>query len=407
MERFSVKKARGIEDFRRVESLCKDAFPGNEVALAVRDLYTCSSDDRFTCLIAEDMHDESIAGCIFLLHTPVMYEGHQLASCELNFLASRSDLSGTGVASTLINSFFNESSRQGYAVVLLEGIPHYYRKYGFNYAIPIQKQVLDVKNLNYQPAEAVGVRRAKTSDLEFIRCCHEKDAEKIALLSVVTHARLKRQIECYKSDLMRMEYFIIEIEGIPSGYFAIEPDESEMIVTNISSSVSFSCMDGLISHIIDRKLGEVINQDRIVFRIAEGTKPHTYLRMLGAIEESNYARQVRITDIDKLFRSIAPVLEKRVSSSCFASETVSFQLNDFSNLYEIVFRCSKMSFVRRKFVLTTEFNLPPQALVKLVFGDADYWSIKNILPDCHIDKRLIPFAEILFPRMNHSVFRSF
>ncbi len=407
MERVSVRKAKSTGDFEQVEQLCRKAFPSDEVALAASDLHRCSSDEFFTCLLATDNYDDSVAGCVFLLDTPVMYEKLQLPACELNFLASRPDMSGTGVASALINKLSEESKSKGYVAVFLEGIPHYYRRHGFDYAVPLQKQYLDLRESDLPCDSNYTLRDAELQDVDFIRNCREGGAETTGLMSVLSEPLLKRQINCYGSSLLRVDYLLIESDGKPVGYVAVEPSEHEVIVLDIGGAVSFSCMNSLITHLVKTRVERVGEKNRITFRLAEHAKPHTYLRMLGATEESNYARQVKIIDTERLFELIRPVLERRVRNSCFAEEMVEFQLNDFRNRYEISFSCSRMSFEKREFELTTEFNLPHQALVKLVFGDTDYWSIKKILPDCHIDKRLIPFAEILFPRMNHSVFRSF
>lgn len=63
-----------------------------------------------------------------------------LKAAEMGHVGTLPEYRGRGLIRRLIDEYHKEAQRQGYDIAVIEGIPYFYRQFGYEYAIPLLEE---------------------------------------------------------------------------------------------------------------------------------------------------------------------------------------------------------------------------------------------------------------------------
>ena len=117
-----------------------------------------------------------------------------LPYCEVGLVGTLEPWRGQGLASAMMAGCHADLRRRGALLTLIAGIPYFYRRYGYEYAIPLDAHHL--LELDQAPAEADGFafRLATASDAERLTCWRDESVAELGLASLRSPAIWRYQL---------------------------------------------------------------------------------------------------------------------------------------------------------------------------------------------------------------------
>ena len=117
-------------DWAELDTLLYDAFGGPQVPGLVRMIRESSEYEPELALVAEEA--DELVGVVLLSRLPLLGQhGRWWPVLVLSPLAVRPDRGRRGIGSALVGHALAVAERKGEALVVLEGDPGYYRRFGF------------------------------------------------------------------------------------------------------------------------------------------------------------------------------------------------------------------------------------------------------------------------------------
>jgi hypothetical protein len=390
------------------------------VDLMVRDLmdgrHPTTSYKDF--LVVEDTQAHKIISSIMLISQKWKYE-------DIPFGVGRIELVGTDPAYRkrgLIREQFNvvhELSRQkGESVQIITGIPNYYRQFGYEMALDLEGGrsgfVEQVPKLPEGIEEPFLIRPAEEKDIPFLIELSRAGGKRNEITCVYDERQWKYEISRKREgDLERMAYSIIEArDGKPVGAF----NHVTQLWGGYLISMFFEVKPGVswlpIFPVVLRRMiqngneiGAKTNKKLIAYGIWLGTEHPAYhiLPELLPRFKKPYAYYLRVADIPKFLRSIAPVLEDRLSHSIASGTTGELRISFYPKGVKLVFNEGILKSVDEweevPGVSDSMAGFPGLTFLQLLFGYRSLEELRKAFPDCIVNRKdnTQVLLEILFP----------
>ena len=130
-------------------------------------------------------------------------------------------------------------------------------------------------------------------------------------------------------------------------------------------------------------------------------------RNFGSVTLTGCQWLVHITDLISFLTKITPVLEKRLAASDCAGITRNVIINLFRQAYRLHILSGKIARVEALGFVDASMGadggdlcIPPEALVRLVFGYRGLEELRDAWPDLVIKPECRRIIEVLFPKMD-------
>lgn len=352
--------------------------------------------NRNNNIIFAGKHNNKIISTITLIDFPINYFGIIIKSAELGLVATDESYRGKGINSVITDIYHKRLNEENYLISVIEGIPYYYRKFGYNYSVKMGGEKLELKNLETKKDDSVNLVPALKTDLEYIFETFVKTNK--GIYSHKNKEIFETQAFIYNNKELKNNAYIIYENNIKTGYFLI----SDNGVVKDISDMSFNSYENILDFIKSN-----YKIDEVYADIPYNNKFISFLKTKNSINDQHYAWQIRIMDDFKFLETIKPVLENRLFNSIFKNEEFDFNYNNFKYLINIKIKNSKISFIKKIFAESWDFNLSPQGAVKLFFGHNSIEEINEFLPDCMVIKKYKELIDVMFPKTNAFFYQSY
>ncbi|WP_425448327.1 GNAT family N-acetyltransferase [Dethiothermospora halolimnae] len=393
MNKINYGIAKTGKDFEGILKLVKEVFDDDTKKLAKDLMFNSPKKDRNIFFYAYDQIKEKYVGTICLIDVSVKFSGVKVKAAEYGIAATDKRYRGLGINQRLSEMFFDECVKGDYSITLLEGIPNFYRKYGFNYAVPMENESLNLSDIETNHYENIKIRKANKEDINLINKEHIKATDKLGFCKYKEKEIIDAQMHSYTSKVTTKEYYILEEDNNIKGYFTLN-DDNGIKVTDISYNLPFKFYEKVLSFLKKEK-----SMKQLSANIPNNTKFTKFLRIKGSKREGQYAWQLRIIDDYKFLKDIKSILESRLNKSIYKDEEIEFYYNNFKYLVKVAINNGKIHLEKQKRKGCFDFNLTSQGATKLFFGDKNMDEIKSFLPDCHVDQKYKNIVYILFPKL--------
>ena len=351
------------------------------------------------------------------------YEDIPLQNLELGWVGTLKEYRRRGFNRLLQTHFDSVLFNGKYDISTIQGIPYYYRQFGYDFVIPMDRTVWTRTNQippfdTKKPPEymKLKIRLAEKKDIPAMMELFDEHNRDL-LVYVPRTKELWEIQEKFKRQFENEFLTYVVIDGSKIiGYFRIvkkinkdrSPNKSTMTV--IESSIS--PFNGVL-RVLQFLYAEAV-QDDISLIGSLGPSFNTLSKVmenLGGIGKPWWKYQVRIPNMVTFLQKISPVLERRLLGTMFEGLTYDVIMNTFQNCYSLKFVDGKITDVSdlgpQQVNANQAFRAPPNDFARLVLGAYSIKEIEQNNIDFIVrgDVRLI--AETLFPKLESAIYLYF
>jgi N-acetylglutamate synthase-like GNAT family acetyltransferase len=310
-----------------------------------------------------------------------------LAVGQVELVAARKEYEHRGYVRALMHWCHERSRRRGHVTQVMIGIPYFYRRFGYVYAIPMHP---------YAPLEAlpdsdpaIDVRLATASDIPEMAALQERLQQSFDVFMphgeetwrwLVERAGTQQLVATRRHEIVGCARTTPFVGNEPMLVAEIASSDPAAVATILATACG---PDAARATSVELRPG--------VARLAE---------LLGAPQRADWY-YVRIPDVANLLAALRPELERRLQRSDFAAA---------DQLVELSFWESQLGFPianghvgpitaggpRQIIVSEGGSGLPPDAVAHLVLG-CGAAGLEGRFPDCYLGEQAV-LMQVLFPQ---------
>lgn len=388
------------EDIEQNLELMREAFgPDDGADVVVRKLV-----DHHSRMTPKDhfvfKHRGIMVASLNLIPEKWSIGGIPLKVAEMGCVCTLPEYRHRGLIRRLVNVFHKRVADLGYDLSILEGIPYFYRQFGYEYAIPLD--------------ERTRIRLDQIPDYEIkheVRPFIDKDIPKAMQFLKQTQRRFyvhsirdkqiwKMQQETGMAKEYKFEAYTVEKDGEMVAYIRTSDNPKEKIlmlneITDTDQPTAQAILRFLKDTGKQRGLETFSSQ-------ASYSDPFTeHLVAIGGVKRiPPYAWQIRVTDYVKMFKKMKLLFEKRLAASTYQHLTEKLNFNFRRYTVQMTVEDGAITEIQR--LETNEdrtIGLNPLAFTQLLLGHRSREELEMIYPDFGIRPSHKHLIDILFPKL--------
>lgn len=345
-------------------------------------------------------HRSRIVACLNIIPSRWSIGGVELKVSELGCVATLPDYRHQGLQRILQTEYHKQLSEEGYDLSAIEGIPYFYRQFGYEYALPLLEQV--TIRLDEVPDHNVvdEIRPFTKSDIPQASRLLKVAQEKFHVHTVRDTSIWKMQQETGMIAECKFDGYVVEKNEKTKAYFRVSynHDGKELVlreITDVSQGMAKSILAFL------RNIGTERGLKTLVATISYHEPFAEHIAAIGGMKKvPPYAWQLRVMDYAGMFQKMKPLFEKRLEESTYRdlTETVNF------NFYHFTIQLSVENGAIRKVqrLETSEdrsIRASPSVFTQLLFGYRNREELEGIYPDFMVRASHKHLVDVLFPKM--------
>lgn len=344
-------------------------------------------------------HKGRIVAALNLIPARWSLGGITLKIAELGCVATLPEYRHQGLQLRLMEAYHKRVSEQGYDLSAIEGIPYFYRQFGYDYALLLLEETKIRVDQIPDFEQKHRIRPFEDSDLATAMALLRKTQRKFLVHSIRDEGVWKMQHDTGLVAEFPFKQFAVEDNGEMAAYFRINerPETKDLIVNEVTE------VDQCISKSMLRFLKDMARKDGLDNLIVAASYHEPFVRQVvalgGIMSIPPYAWQVRVTDYERLFKKLKPLLEKRLAFSPYRrlSETLYFNFYRFT--IQLTVENGSINKVERTETSedrTMRFN--PRVFVKLLLGYISREELEKTYPDAMVRPSHKDLVDALFPK---------
>ena len=327
---------------------------------------------------------------------------------ELACVATLQEYRRRGLQRGLMAEYDNRVREQKYDVSAIEGIPFFYRQFGYEYALPLNEQI-SIK-LDEIPAceNKETIRSFEKRDLKKAMELLSKSQQKFYVHSIRDEKLWRLQQETRMVAENEFNSYSVEKNQAMIAYFRTSqnPKKKELClreITNVSPSAADSVMQFL------KREGLQNGFETLVCTISRDEPLAEHLMATGHAKQCRpYAWQIRISDHLTILRKMKALFEKRLESSDYNCLTRVVNLNFYRYTIQLAIEKGRITHIENVedcMNKTVRFN--PNVFPQLLLGYRSREELEKICPDFIVQPACRRLIDILFPKKSsfiHTVY---
>jgi predicted N-acetyltransferase YhbS len=351
-------------------------------------------------VMVEDEHTGAIASTTCLIPWQLQFDGVTLDAAMLEMVVTHPAYRRRGLVRVQIEHFHRTAQARGFDLSIIQGIPHYYRQYGYAYALDHQPAIL-------LPACAIPAqneperyrcRQGTTDDLATLTTLHAQALSANRLYTLRDPAYWRYLMEAAHWDVQLLEL----PSGQPQAYFAAPRTLEGQPGIDVPES-------GALNHAAAMALLRQL-KTRTPGMIRLGGTGHGALmqaaRSLGGTPLPCDQWLLRITDMPSFLAKIGPALERRLAQSDCAGLSASLCINLYREAFLLRFEQGKLIEVKALGFVDASLGadggdlcIPRDAFVRLLVGYRTLDELRDAWPDSVMRPASRHLLYVLFPRL--------
>ena len=344
------------------------------------------------------------------------YDGIPLRNLELDCVGTSEQFRKRGFIRLLYSKFQEELNRGEYHISSLQGIPEFFRQFGYDFIFPLPQfshvalrvdqipRIMADDTPSFMP---LNIRDADIPDLDEIIRLFDELGARLLVRSGRSRGLWIIQEQFRKWRAFDFQTKIVEREGEIDGYFryVTHGDDSPMSQVWGTSSIdviesSITSYDGVMR--VLHYLKEIAIKDGIPLIFLPITSASNLSRIcidLGGTVDTAWKYQIRVHDMELLLRDIVPALERHLKGTMFSNLTRELTINTYHNCYSLVFEDGKLNLVRDLGIKPWgDLSIRYHDLVRLIFGESDLLELRRMHADIMFSGDIKAFIDTLFPK---------
>ena len=396
----TVKDERDVERYITFNTRFNNVSEGLNSELLLHHFPGASFDDY---QLIEDQKSGEIVSTTCLIPWEFEYEGIALRAAQLEQVLSHPDYRKHGLVRLQIKRFMQMVSERQFDLSYIWGIPYYYRQYGYAYCI-------DGSTFEALPAWRIPDADGGTSDPYALK---KATVEHIRTLAEI-YDRVASLLQFHATRSQAHWQFLLEKAKFPvrvvedrrsgkiTGYVAAQKNGESSRITVVESGLLNQDTSLAVLRALKRETAGEIQvtwpQSNPLTRLA---------RNFGSVTQTGCQWLVHITNLISFLAKITPVLERRMATSDCEGITRNVTINLFRQAYRLHIVSGELAQIEALGFVDASMGadggdlcIPPEALVRLVFGFRGMEELRDAWPDIVIKPDSRRIIEVLFPKMD-------
>lgn len=404
-----LKTAASAEDVERVAVFDTKVFGEAGVGEFCRRLFLYHPNTQISDLIfVEDEKMGEVVSSICLIPMDWSYENVTLKVAEMGIVGTLEPYRRRGLIRAQADYFKELLAKREFDLSCIEGIPYFYRQFGYEYAMPLEGgysiEMHQIPDPGQNEPPQFSCRPQTAADLPFLKRLYDEAAQELAI-----HALRNDSIWQYlwmhaPATATGYEGWVIEDKnGKIAGYFQIQSHPfGESLTVREVSRLSYDESLAVLRHL--KKLAIERKKPNIRLSLPPNCVLVKTAKYHQASDLGTYAWQIHIPDMARFLRTIAPVLERRLAESPFAGLTEEVGLNFYQETVALRFAQGRIEEIESLGSVGGRIRIPPRAAVLLVLGYRDCEELRKSWPDMGMPPKEAYLMDVLFPRMTSHLY---
>ena len=356
------------------------------------------TNDDFWIVESDTTH--KIVSTTCLIPWTLRFAGLDLRAAQLEMVLTHPEYRGRGLVRMQVKHFEQVVKERDFDLSFIWGIPFYYRQYG--YAYTIEGATLESLPIWKIPATSLGadpsirLRPAVADDIPSLTALFNSMS---AGLDFST-----QRSSAYWGYLLENAHHPIEM---------LESSETRevigyAVISRLGKSINIlenSLRDSITSLILLQVLKTQVSE-QIQISWPGNTALAQLAMQLGSQTVPGGQWLLRVPDMTRFLRRMAPVFEQRLSNSARAKLSAEIKINLFHEAFSLGFEKGKLAAVDLIGFVDSSMGadggdlcIPPDAFLRLLFGYRALHELFDAWPDIIVKREARALIDILFPRL--------
>jgi hypothetical protein len=344
--------------------------------------------------------NQSISGITLM---PLVWKigGISIPICEMGFVSTLENYRGMGFIKKMNELYERSMSERGYIMSVIRGIPYYYRRFDYEFAIPLDVRIhlspdkVPLDDLNY-----ILIRKATSKDIGFIKEQYNSFYNQFYIINSFNEEGFIHRYLNDKFDETILSTYILEEHGQSVVYFSIGKSFDNKAFTIITPHLSNLQMIKVLQYV--KELNEKSNNSIIPLNVRYDVDFGKFIIQLGGITHQSYGWQIKIMNLKLFFELIKPIIESRIQNSEFKELTRNVVISNYNENIELIFKKGKIIKINMKKGYPDEnecdIRIPGALLNKLILSDKTIDEINYIIDDAIVNPSSKMLINVLFPK---------
>ncbi len=334
--------------------------------------------------------------------------GVDIPSAEISGNVTLKPYRHRGLVREQMALFRQQLDERGCLLSQINGIPYFYRQFGYEYAMPMEGGCLLASNLIPDFSDkSFSFRPASHADIQILIQLYSSATKDLTVHAVRSSTIWNYLLTYTNGRITDREFWLIQDElKHVVGYFCImqRPDMDALFVSEISYldfDTSLATVDFL------KMLSKERGEETILFNLPDDSTLMQVARWLGAKENGIYPWQILIPDLTAFLKALTPAIERRIETSQYANLTREVRICLFRRTILLRFENGRLLDVDNIGFTNWEEEqilFPPLSIVPLVLGYRSAKELQEMYPDITIGQDQQQLISVLFPKMTSFIY---
>lgn len=399
----TLRTAADADDVERVAAF-DGHIHGERVTPMTRRLFLHHPNTSLDDLVfVEDEESGEVVSSLCLIPWTWRCEGVEIPAGEMGIVGTLEDYRSRGLVRKQVDVFKQRLRERGCLLSHIQGIPHFYRQFGYEYALPLERRViLETRQVPDPPKTAFTFRQATADDLPTLMRLYDEAADDLAIHAVRDEAIWRYLLtRSPGTETERDTWLIEDPTGETAGYVCVAHHHfGAELRTSEVSRLSFDAALATLDHL--KRLSVERDEPGIRLDLPADCTLMQVARSLDARDGGTYAWQIHIPDAAALLRTLASVLERRVAGSSFAGLSRDVRISLYRSTIRLRFEGGSLAEVSDVGPTTWHeepIRVPPLQLAPLVLGHRSWRELHQARPGVDIDPQWRVLVDTLFPKV--------
>ncbi|PKL24450.1 MAG: hypothetical protein CVV47_08360 [Spirochaetae bacterium HGW-Spirochaetae-3] len=361
-------------------------------------------------------------------------------AAELSIVATAEDARGLGLSSLLIRRYEADSARLGFTLSTIEGIPYFYRRFGYEYVAPLCVQLrlgpglspregnerdswrpsapargmepggkarlalaaeasaLGLSLREAGPADAPALSRLFDASNLGLGICARRDGPLWDYLlgpGLASPETALRRLLAYRGDRL-VGYLGVCADGFGPGWTVLEASVDPALADGERRAVAYAFLAEA------EKERAAVGAAHLVVSLSRSHELSALALALGADDRQEYGWQAKVLDPVAFCRLAAPVLEARLAASAWNGSAYALTLDMYGTALRFDWDGSRLAAENGSASGTVpghapECGFPPELFAPLALGYRSVADLRRLRHDVSIYGEAEAFLDALFP----------
>lgn len=398
---YKFSYVKNEEDFYNYITLIKTTWPEENVdKIAIRLMNTIPNFNYKNIYTIKK--ENQIIASLTLIPQKWSFGGIPIKVAEMGLVATLPQYRNLGLQRILNKKYDETLIKENYDLSVIEGIPYFYRQFGYEYTIPLDSEINIPLKFLPDTNSQYSIKKIELIDIPKIIKLNDITKEKFFINSIRSNEVWKKQEENgWQADWPFKTYLLLE-KGIIKAYLRAEIVNNKLVLIEISNTKSNESRNicGFL-----KKIGLENNVDELVCRINHHEFFSNYLVKNGGKKNKPYAWQVKVVNYFNFFKKIIPILNNRLYTSSYNFLESELKINFFKNSIILNFFNGQINDVKEdKGIKRSEIQFNPIVFPKILFGCASHKELTQNYPDISINSKYQELIKTLFPKFKSNIY---